>query len=343
MIIHHLVLTCGPHRKIIALQQCSAKRQQLSSVAHVLHGDLQNHGWAKKAKHMRTKLSAVVALVMIASLAVAGCTNPLTSSNQNNDQRFADYLTQKYGTDGNTTLTPFSKQYDSDLKHDFFIGSYKDVNGSTTNIKLAPAQDPEAQQLFKALVQYDRTHGYPTNFMENETFWASITSLFPPAGAAAGYNTTPDDYKPYTSAPYIVVGATFSSLSSGSQTIPSPTTGGKKNVNVTAQYQGVYTPSGQFAITPKPGYQYVKFYVTVTNVNDTGRDIGSTYNFKLFDSLNEGHNPTYVTGIGDQLVSKSKSMPGDKVAGTIVFEIKQNAKPKQLVYDDYTNTATINI
>ncbi|MEI7827610.1 MAG: DUF4352 domain-containing protein [Euryarchaeota archaeon] len=36
-------------------------------------------------------------------------------------------------------------------------------------------------------------------------------------------------------------------------------------------------------------------------------------------------------------------MPGDKVAGTIVFEIKQNAKPKQLVYDDYSNTATINL
>jgi len=294
---------------------------------------------------MTAKLAAIVSLVMIASLlAVAGCTNPLTPSDQNSDQRFADYLTQKYGSDGNTTITPFSKQYDSDLKHDFFVGSFKDVNGTTSNMKLAPTQDQsEAQQLFKALVQYYRTHGYPTNFMENETVWASITSLFPLAGAAAGYNTTPDDYKPYTSAPYIVVGATLSTLSSGSQTTPSPATGGKKNVNITAQYQGVYTPSGQYVTTPKPGYQYFKFYVTVTNVNDTGRDIGSSYNFKLFDSLNEGHNPTYLSGIGDQLVSKSKSMPGDKVAGTIVFEIKQNAKPKQLVYDDYTNTATINL
>jgi hypothetical protein len=173
--------------------------------------------------------------------------------------------------------------------------------------------------------------------------WLSLTSLFPPAGAVAGYNTTPDDYKPYTNAPYVVIGATMSSLSSGSQTVNTPTTGSKKNVNVTAQYQGVYTSSGQYVTTPKPGYQFVKFYVTVKNVNDSGRDIGSTYYFKLFDSLNEGHTTAYVSGIGDQLVTKSKSIPGDKVSGTIVFEIKQNAKPKQLVYDDYYNSVTINL
>lgn len=297
-----------------------------------------------EAKLMVKKVAVFVAILVVASLSVAGCTNPLTSTTQNNDQRFADYLTQTYGSNGNTTITAFSKQHDSDLNHDFFVGSYKDVNGTTTNIKLTTANDQsEAQQVYKSLVQYYRTHGYPTNFMENDTVWLSITSLFPFAGAAAGYNTTPDDYKPYTSAPYVVIGATMSSLSSGSQASPVPTTGGKHNVNVTAQYQGVYAPTAQFATTPKPGYQFVKFYVTVTNVNDTGRDIGSTYDFKLFDSLNEGHNPTYVSGIGDQLVSKSKSMPGDKVAGTIVFEIKQNAKPKQLVYDDYYNSVTINL
>jgi Domain of unknown function (DUF4352) len=295
---------------------------------------------------MQVKLAAVitVGLLMVVSLSVAGCTNPLTSTNQNNDQKFADYLTQKFGSDGNTTITAFSKQHDSDLNRDFFVGAYKDVNGTTTNVKLATVQDKtDAQQLFKALVQYYRTHGYPTNFMENDTIWISLTSLFPPAGAVAGYNTTPDDYKPYTNAPYVVIGATMSSLSSGSQTVNTPTTGGKKNVNVTAQYQGVYTPSGQYVTTPKPGYQFVKFYVTVRNVNDSGRDIGSTYYFKLFDSLNEGHNTAYVSGIGDQLVTKSKSIPGDKVSGTIVFEIKQNAKPKQLVYDDYYNSVTINL
>jgi Domain of unknown function (DUF4352) len=281
---------------------------------------------------------------VVASLSVAGCTNPLTSTTQNDDQRFANFLTQKYSSEGNTTITAFSKQHDSDLNRDFFVGAYKDVNGTTTNVKLATAQNKaDAQQTFKALVQYYRTHGYPTNFMENDTTWASITSLFPFAGAVATWNSTPDEYKPYTSAPYVVAGMTFSSLSSGSQTVSTPTPSAKKNVNVTAQYQGVYAPSGQYVTTPKPGYQYVKFYVTVTNVNDTGRDIGSTYSFKLFDSLNEGHNPTYVSGIGDQLVTKSKSMPGDKVAGTIVFEIKQNAKPKQLVYDDYYNSVTINL
>jgi hypothetical protein len=297
----------------------------------------------KKVKRMRAKFPAIVALIMIASL-VAGCTNPLTSTTQNNDQKFADYLTQKFGSGGNTTITPFSKQHDSDLNRDFFVGAYKDVNGTTTNVKLGLAQDKaDAQQLFKALVQYYRTHGYPTNFLENDTTWISLTSLFPVAGAVAMWNVTPDDYKPYTSAPYVVMGATISSLSSGSQAASIPTTGGKKNVNVTAQYQGVYTPTGQYVTTPKPGYQYVKFYVTIRNVNDSSRDIGNTYYFKLFDSLNEGHNPTSLSGIGDQLVTKSKSMPGDKVAGTIVFEIKQNAKPKQLVYDDYTNTVTINL
>jgi Domain of unknown function (DUF4352) len=294
---------------------------------------------------MRSKLAVIFVILLVsASLSVTGCTNPLTSTSQNDDQRFADFLTQKYGSGGNTTITAFSKQHDSDLNRDFFVGAYKDVNGTTTNVKLGTAQDKaDAQQTFKSLVQYYRTHGYPTNFIENETVWASITSLFPFAGAVAMWNATPDEYKPYTSAPYVVAGMTFSSLSSGTQTVSTPTPSSKKNVNVTAQYQGVYTPTGQYVSTPKPGYQYVKFYVTVRNVNDSGRDIGSPYYFKLFDSLNEGHTTTYVSGIGDQLVTKSKSVPGDKVSGSIVFEIKQNAKPKQLVYDDYYNSVTINL
>jgi len=39
----------------------------------------------------------------------------------------------------------------------------------------------------------------------------------------------------------------------------------------------------------------------------------------------------------------SNSHPGDKTAGIVVFEMKQNATPTKLIYNDYSNKVTITL
>lgn len=70
---------------------------------------------------------------------------------------------------------------------------------------------------------------------------------------------------------------------------------GHSKVDVTAQHK-VSTPTGYFAFTPTPGYKFIKWYVTVVNLNDPGRDIGDPFYFKLYDSLNERHTYEIIFG-----------------------------------------------
>jgi len=111
---------------------------------------------------------------------------------------------------------------------------------------------------------------------------------------------------------------------------------------VTAKYQGIYYDSNQFE-QPKPGNKYVKFYVTVFNVDYPNEQIANPYSFKLFDSNNEGHNPAAPSYGEGGLKDIMNSYPGEQSSGTLIFEIKQNAEPVKLIYNDYNNDLTINL
>jgi hypothetical protein len=114
-------------------------------------------------------------------------------------------------------------------------------------------------------------------------------------------------------------------------------------IDVTAQYLGTYVSDNQF-LQPKAGNKYVQFYVTVTNVNDNSKpDLGNQFNFKLFDSSNEGHTPVTVSFGGEGIQSYPNSHPSDKTSGKVIFEITASAAPKQLIYDDWSNKITINM
>ena len=119
-------------------------------------------------------------------------------------------------------------------------------------------------------------------------------------------------------------------------------TASNSKISVAASNRGIYVSDNQF-IQPKAGNKYVQIYVTVTNVNYPGKTIGNQFYFKLFDSKNEGHDPTTASFGEGGLKSIDTSNPGQKTAGTLVFEISQSANPVYITYDDFENDLTINL
>ena len=111
-------------------------------------------------------------------------------------------------------------------------------------------------------------------------------------------------------------------------------------ISITAINQGTYASDNQFE-QPAAGNKYVQIYVTVTNVNYPDETIGNQLFFTLFDSNNVGHQPTLASFGNGGLQSISNSNPGQKTAGTLIFEISQSANPLSLVYNDMTNDLTI--
>ena len=119
-------------------------------------------------------------------------------------------------------------------------------------------------------------------------------------------------------------------------------TASNSKISVTAYNQGVYVSDNQF-IQPKTGNKYVQIYATVTNVNYPGETIGNQYFFKLFDSKNEGHNPTTASFGEGGLQSIVNSNPGQKTSGKLIFETSQSANPAYLTYNDYENDLKITL
>jgi hypothetical protein len=115
-------------------------------------------------------------------------------------------------------------------------------------------------------------------------------------------------------------------------------------VKINSQTTSSQLGSGFAVSTPKPGYKYLVFDVTVTNLNKNDFDIGNPYYFKL--STSDGTVYSYSSAsyyTGNELNPVSHTNPGEKVAGQVVFEIPQSAKATQLVYNDYVNQVTTNL
>jgi hypothetical protein len=110
-------------------------------------------------------------------------------------------------------------------------------------------------------------------------------------------------------------------------------------ITVSAQYQGGYTPPDYYS-GPKPGYEYVKYYATVTNINHGG-PINPLYS-TLIDSANGSYPLSYATFTAkDSLKATVNPHPGDTFAGLVIFEIPQGATPQKLVYNNNVNNVTV--
>jgi uncharacterized protein YceK len=109
------------------------------------------------------------------------------------------------------------------------------------------------------------------------------------------------------------------------------------NVNVTAK--AVQSPQ-QFSnvVTPSPGNKYVMYNLTFTNINAPNTQVDGYFSFALLDANNNVY-PTHQL-IQSRYLSNAfpygstKTQPGDKVSGNMVFEVPQNATLVKLRYHD---------
>jgi hypothetical protein len=122
--------------------------------------------------------------------------------------------------------------------------------------------------------------------------------------------------------------------------------GGSSNVAVKVNSVSNATSIGSgFAVsTPKAGYKYMIFDVTVTNVNEKSTEIGNPYYFKLTTKDGHVYEITSTSFLGDNaLQSVSNTNPGEKTTGQIAFEIPQSAIATKLTYNDYSNEVVTNL
>jgi hypothetical protein len=93
--------------------------------------------------------------------------------------------------------------------------------------------------------------------------------------------------------------------------------------------------------TPKSGYQYVSYNVTVKNNNAPDQDMNPLF-FSLRTSDGKVFDPD--SAMYDQSVngfqSASNTQPGDHASGTIIFQIPTGATPSSITYYDYSHKIT---
>jgi uncharacterized protein YcfL len=100
------------------------------------------------------------------------------------------------------------------------------------------------------------------------------------------------------------------------------------------------------------GNKFVSYAMYFQNINGKNLDMGNPTEVTLRDT--QGNIYSYdsfgysvkqqVSGRTlEGITSQSNTQPGDKYSGIIVFQIPQNATPKSLTYDDYSNRITINL
>jgi hypothetical protein len=96
------------------------------------------------------------------------------------------------------------------------------------------------------------------------------------------------------------------------------------------------TIGSPYVYTPKQGYKFVMYNATVTNINATDRYVNANF-FTLHDLNNTAYGISQATN--DKSIAgfpyNVMTHPGDKVNGILMFEVPQNAKLVNLVYDDH--------
>jgi predicted small secreted protein len=111
-------------------------------------------------------------------------------------------------------------------------------------------------------------------------------------------------------------------------------------VNVTQVPAPASIGSSSLFNTPEAGYRFVFFNATVTNINAAGsvgrgRTVSPDY-FTLHDSNGYAYSVSplvsdlHIAGFPPTIITH----PGDKVSGLLPFEVPQNAKLVNLVYND---------
>ena len=113
-----------------------------------------------------------------------------------------------------------------------------------------------------------------------------------------------------------------------------------KATQVTAP-QSIGSP---YIYTPKQGYKFVMYNVTVANGDSKSRNTHTQF-FTVHDSSNNTYGISQATN--DKSIAgypnNVRMNSGDKVNGLLVFEVPQNAKLVNMVYKDDYSSVTVNL
>jgi hypothetical protein len=111
-------------------------------------------------------------------------------------------------------------------------------------------------------------------------------------------------------------------------------------LSVTVVPMGTSMQVGEFN-TPKSGFEYISYNVTVKNNNAPNQDMNPLF-FTLRTSDGKAYDvdsATYDSSVHG-FTSVSNTQAGDVASGTIIYQIPTDAKPASVMYNDYTHTIT---
>lgn len=120
-----------------------------------------------------------------------------------------------------------------------------------------------------------------------------------------------------------------------------PTANNDAQLRVSATQATVPQQIGTY--TPKAGYKYVAFNVTIRNIA-APKYYTNAYDWQLRDTAGGVYKPatpTYSSEI--EGLDGTNTMPGDIVSGLIVYEVPQNATLKSITWSGGLNNVILNI
>jgi hypothetical protein len=110
---------------------------------------------------------------------------------------------------------------------------------------------------------------------------------------------------------------------------------------ISAQYAGELTNVGGFS--PESGMKFIKIYATISNLNAKDRPV-SPYDFKLKGTNGNVYSLDVRSAFAaNAMQSVTKTQPGDKLTGNLVFNVPHDMVPQNLTYQDMWDTASCNV
>lgn len=114
-------------------------------------------------------------------------------------------------------------------------------------------------------------------------------------------------------------------------------------ISVTVTPTGTSMQVGSYN-TPKTGYKYVSYSVTVKNNNANNQIVSPGFvSLRTSDGKAYDVDSAMYDKSVDGLQNVMSTQPGDTVSGTVIYQIPQSATPTSILYNDYSHKVTTNL
>jgi hypothetical protein len=297
---------------------------------------------------MEKKLLAIIVIVIIASLSVAGCST--TNTNQSGT------VSTDYPTSGHSTLIeaaiehqrnslPSSTQFAVEWKNNTWAITTEDRQDGSTLVAgyTHYPSASEASAFYDDLIRY--VYGEDAS---PSTWYHDITGKWPTVSRATAEPGDPQTTLQQYDALIVQTQLTNATTATETPTVPETPTatptasshvvdGMEFHVKLVDSPPQALGSGGYF--TPEAGNVFVAFNCTVTNINaptDSNTRIGVTY-WQLRDNVGNVYDAySFASGTPGITIFKSvDSQPGDIVSGYVFFDVPANHGDwKSLTYND---------